>query len=80
MQQRINSEIDNDESEHGPNLTILSAVYGRAEVTETAQKILSKGTTVFKAKNNVFGDSWVGTVKTLVITYLDGNAVKTKVC
>ena len=33
-----------------------------------------------KACNTVFGDSWPGIPKTLVIVWNDGNGVKTSIC
>ena len=49
MQQRINSEIDNDLQKGAGNLRILSAVYGTGEVTKTVQEKLDNGMRIFKA-------------------------------
>ena len=80
MQQRVNSEIDSDESAAWHDVRILSAVYGKAEVTQAVQKKFNKGMRTFNAKNAEWGDSWPGYRKTLVIAYLDGFEVHTKIC
>jgi len=51
---------------------ILGAAYGRSEVTSKVHHIYHvQKNKVIEAKNEIFGDSWYGVLKTLVITYRD---------
>ena len=57
----------------GPGaVEILGAAYGKSEVTSKVNHIyhVQKKKKIM-AKNEVFGDSWYGVEKTLVITYRD---------
>ena len=54
------------------SLTILGAAYGLQNVTDQVQNItdVTGGTSVtVKASNDVFGDTWKGNTKSLVIVY-----------
>lgn len=53
-------------------LNILSAVYGKADVTTKVRSQVSQSSVSVKADNGVLGDSWPGTQKALVVVYQYG--------
>ena len=54
----------------GESLVILGAAYGKADVTDQAnKKLTSNGEFNEEASNDVWGDSWKGHGKTLVVVY-----------
>ena len=54
----------------GETLVILGAAYGKADVTDKAnKKLTSNGEFNEKASNDVWGDSWKGHSKTMVVVY-----------
>jgi len=52
---------------------ILGAAYGKADVTEKVRSIVANGDIEILAKNEIFGDSWYGVGKSLVVVYQYGN-------
>lgn len=54
-------------------LTILSAVYGKADVTNKVRSLISQNSVSVRADNAVFGDPWYGVQKSLVIVYQYGS-------
>ena len=60
-------------------LTILGAAYGPADVTKQVQGLVANGALSVKAENSVFGDSWVGTQKSLVVVFRYASNLKTYV-
>ena len=51
-------------------ITILGATYGLADVTNhVADLVKGQDSITIRAQNQVFGDSWFGTVKTLTVVY-----------
>jgi len=67
IRQNLNYEL-----KYRPPLSILSAVYGRKEVTEKARTLTSRRQLHVPATDNIFGDSWEGNPKSLVILYQYG--------
>ena len=53
-------------------MKIISAFYGKADVTLIVQELYSKGEKDILASNNVFGDTWRFHGKILVIIYSKG--------
>ena len=53
-------------------LNILSAVYGLKDHSEFVQSMVTKGNLNFVANNGVFGDSWIGIQKSMVVVYRIG--------
>ena len=52
------------------DLTILGAAYGRADVTHTVHRRISNYETLsVDASNTIFGDSWPGVGKSLIVVY-----------
>ena len=52
------------------DLNILGAAYGRADVTNVVKSQVSSSQTLnIVASNGVFGDTWFGVPKTLVVVY-----------
>ena len=62
------------------SLKIISAAYGRGDRTDAVQNLVDNGERHIRAKNHVFGDTWPGFRKTLVIVYSDGSQTRTKIC
>jgi hypothetical protein len=62
-------------------LTILGATYGPKDVTDEVERLVKNcrtGTLQLQGTNKIFGDSWKGNTKTLVIVYQYGqNAPQT---
>ena len=54
-------------------LIILGAAYGRADVTGKIRSLRKEQKLSVKASNDVFGDSWSGKDKTLVVVYKYGS-------
>ena len=54
---------------NGKNLKILGAAYGLANVTTTARGCVQNGVFDAIASDAIFGDSWPGKPKTLVVVY-----------
>jgi hypothetical protein len=54
------------------NVHIISATYGKADVTHKAQEIVSQGNLSFHASNENFGDNWPGVVKSFSVDYRIG--------
>ena len=48
---------------------ILGAAYGLADVTHKVRALYDSNNRTIQAENGVFGDSWVGTVKSFSVTY-----------
>ena len=72
----IPSRSQGSNAEHiceGNNLKIIGAVYGLADVTYQVQSMVQNNRLEVSARNNVFGDSYGGVVKTLVVVYRFGN-------
>ena len=60
-------------------LRIVGAAYGLAEVTGKVRSLVRNQHLDVVATNNVFRNSWPGTLKTLVVVYQEGNGpYKTK--
>jgi hypothetical protein len=58
-------------------LTVLAATYGADNVTYKVKNLISSYNTLsFVADNTIFGDSWYGVAKTLIIVLGNGNEVK----
>jgi len=56
-------------------LTIIAAAFGKADVTSVVRKaVVNNSTLQILVSNNVFADSWPGTLKTLVIFYKFGDS------
>lgn len=53
-----------------PDLVIVGATYGTADVTAKAKALVTDNSFVVTANNDTFGDSWYGTLKSLVVVYL----------
>eukprot|EP01084_Bolivina_argentea_P186915 322085_1 len=62
------------------NIFIIGAVYGLQEVTQQVQRMVDDGETIIYAKNSVFGDSWRGVSKTLVVVYKSNGQIVTQIC
>lgn len=54
-------------------LRILGAAYGKADVTNVISAAIKDNSLTIQASNEVFGDSWYGTQKALVIVYQFGD-------
>lgn len=54
-------------------LKILGAAYGKEDVTDAVQDAVRRNSLSIRASNDVFGDSWYGNQKSLVIVYQYGN-------
>lgn len=54
-------------------LNILGAAYGLADVTRQVRSLVSSNHLRVAARNRVFGDTWRGKKKTLVVVYQFGN-------
>ena len=54
-------------------LTILGAAYGKSDVTSKVRAAVRAGSLTIPVSNDVFGDSFVGNKKSLVIVYRFGN-------
>jgi hypothetical protein len=69
------------EHHHSHHITIFGASYGLADVTEHLIKLVhGQNSVTIKAVNDVFGDPWPGTKKTLTIVYRIGDGpIKTAV-
>ena len=52
---------------------IAGAAYGLADSTKQVQSLVRQKKAGIYATNEVFGDSWFGTVKTLVVVYRDSS-------
>ena len=61
-------------------IQILSAVYGKREVTAKIKSEFLLGQRTFYASNEILTDGWYGVQKTLVIVYSQNGDIKTKVC
>ncbi|MGI8666943.1 MAG: hypothetical protein ACR2N4_13065, partial [Jatrophihabitans sp.] len=55
-----------------PPLQIISASWGLQDVTGAAQSLIEQQSLTVEASNDVFGDGWPGTVKTLDVVYQYG--------
>ena len=53
-----------------PVLSILGAAYGPCDVTTEIRAMRKEQALSVKASNSVFGNSWSGETKTLVVVYL----------
>lgn len=53
---------------------IFGAAYGKADVTDKVRSLVSKRKLHFQVENHVFGDSWHGVLKSLVVVYQLGDA------
>lgn len=60
-------------------LIIFGAAYGRADVTGKVRSLREGQKLSVKASNDVFGDSWVGQRKSLVVVYKYGYGTSSKV-
>ena len=54
-------------------LTILGAAYGKSDVTSKVRAAIKDDSLIISASNNVFGDTFPGNKKSLVIVYRIGN-------
>jgi len=54
------------------SIEVYGATYGPADVTDKVRSLISSGNRKILAANTTFGDSWVGTYKTLTVVYSDG--------
>jgi len=68
-------EVSNPTTVNHPihQLTIVGAAYGLSEVTSKVRSLVQYEHLDVVASNDVFGDSWFGTWKTLVVVYQYGN-------
>jgi len=74
----IGKENENIFVSFAPELRIFKAAYGLKDVTDIVKSIVQKqGSTRLdvQVENNVFGDSWYGTQKSLVVVYQYGDGV-----
>jgi len=72
----IKKENDAIQVADNSKLTIVKAAYGLAEVTGKVQELVNKegGHSLnIQVSNNVFGDTWPGTAKALVVVYQEGS-------
>ena len=60
-------------TQYRPPLQILSASWGLADVTAAAQALIEQQSLTVNASNDVFGDGWPGTEKTLDVIYQYGD-------
>jgi hypothetical protein len=60
------------------NVHVISAIYGKADVTNRVREILHSESS-FHASNGTFGDTWPGIRKSFVITYDIGGTVHVRV-
>lgn len=66
-----------EESDESDRLSILAASYGPDDVTNKLKTMISKYNTLsFTVNNTIFGDSWYGVAKTLVVILGHGHDVK----
>jgi hypothetical protein len=71
---KFKNERSNTEGNSIPNdLVICGAAYGRADVTEKIRNLRKNQKLSVKASNDVFGDSWYGVIKSLVVVYKYGS-------
>lgn len=64
----------------GRNLRIVGAAYGLVDVTHKVQSLVRNNRLRVAARNNVFGDTWRGVRKSLVVVYRYKNgAYRTKI-
>ena len=69
----INSAYRHCQSHISNGLRILGAAYGLADVTHKVRSLVRNNRLAVAASNGVFGDSYYGVRKTLVIVYQFGN-------
>jgi hypothetical protein len=60
-------------------LVVHTAIYGDAVVTDTVQSLIKGDRLIVRASNEIFGDPWVGTQKTLVVVYELNGQMRVKV-
>lgn len=60
-------------TQYRPPLQIISACWGLADVTAAAQALIEQQSLTVNASNDVFGDGWPGTEKTLDVVYQYGD-------
>ena len=60
-------------TQYRPPLQIISASWGLADVTAAAQALIEQQSLTVNASNDVFGDGWPGTAKTLDVIYQYGD-------
>ncbi|CAB4038288.1 Hypothetical predicted protein [Paramuricea clavata] len=71
---RLKAEKSNTQgSSISQDLVICGAAYGRADVTEKIRTLRKDKKLSVKASNDVFGDSWYGVKKSLVVVYKYGS-------
>ena len=63
----------NTRTQPGNNLRIVGAAYGLVDVTHKVQSLVWNNRLHVAARNNVFGDTWRGVKKSLVVVYQYGN-------
>ena len=69
--------ISNESNENSDKLSVLAASYGPDDVTYKVRNLISSYNTLsFVVSNSVFGDSWYGVAKILVIVLGSGSEVK----
>lgn len=61
------------ETKYRPPLQIISASWGLQDVTAAAQALIEQQSLTVNASNDVFGDGWPGTEKTLDVVYQYGD-------
>ncbi|MBV9822774.1 MAG: hypothetical protein JO144_11085 [Actinobacteria bacterium] len=69
----IVQENDTYSTQYRPPLQIISASWGLADVTATAQGLIEQQSLTVEASNDVFGDGWPGVEKTLDVVYQYGD-------
>jgi hypothetical protein len=68
----VQSSADND------GLSILAASYGPDDVTYKVKQLISSSNILsFKVDNTIFGDTWFGVPKTLIVVLGSGTEVRT---